>query len=289
MEIDPWPDPDDHFDTTPWDGRDTSPGFFNEHSIWVIHEGSVNHLRFCLVGTTNACQVVPEPGYQQDHGCGGATMKTQRWLVCAVLAGLAALLALHGGDICSTIASDESLAHAFVGSQGQVRRTNADTSIPDTTNPNSSAVLQAKAAMAALFELEDSMGPMPKPPEGWTPSYPKKPTPIAKLPTLKSRTGPVGQLREAIRWFESLEKGQEYSQQQTEYWTARLARAGIQLDARECRQGICRMSITYNRWFGRQPTSDSSRIALESWSFTAIAPDGRPEGHMFYVTSPENR
>ena len=88
---------------------------------------------------------------------------------------------------------------------------------------------------------------------------------------------------EAIRWFERLPQGKE-TREETVASRARMAKMGFELIAKECRQELCRLSITYLNWNNRRPVKDSAKIRPASWSFTRIAPDGRVEGHLFVVT-----
>lgn len=115
-------------------------------------------------------------------------------------------------------------------------------------------------------------------------SHYEMPAPELNLAVLERSYDPDTQLREAIRWFESLPKGKKTAHGELEAAKSRMASVGIELSARECRQGICRLSFTYANRTSNHRSQTSASIRPDAWSFTSVAADGRIEGHIFVVS-----
>jgi len=154
---------------------------------------------------------------------------------------------------------------------------------------DSHAVSVATNVLASIRDMEAAMlsghGPTPQPDIS---SAPKSPA-WAKLPKLDPQGEPASNLRKAVRWFESLPKGQPPTRQQFDSDRARMAKAGLGLINKECRQGICRLSFTYLNWGSRSAPKVSSQIWSEAWSFTTVGPDGNPQGHIFIENRDQER
>ena len=214
-------------------------------------------------------------------------MKNRRWwFLATVLAGasILALLFCHRRDTAglNSISMD---AEANMDTDSRLARTRSSPRGVDMSN--SRTIARTSKALGMLFAIDDSI-PMFHVPDGWSPPEPKAPPEPPRLPVLKSTGSPSEKLADAVRWFESLPKGKKPSPQEWQAEKARMARAGMELAVDECRQGICRFSFTYNERNSTRPPTDFAQIRQQSWSFTIIAPDGRPEAHIFLV-NPDRR
>jgi len=139
---------------------------------------------------------------------------------------------------------------------------------------------RALSAINALHEYEATM--IPDHEVGRKPNAPSasKPRESTTLPDLKAKGKPDDQLKQAIRWFESLPKSKP-NHKAVDLEKERMAEVGLDLTTKDCRNGICRLSFIYNVWASPHPAQASANMWPHAWSFTTITPDGKIHGHMF--------
>ena len=139
----------------------------------------------------------------------------------------------------------------------------------------------AESLLSIFYSLEDKvMAGLESVDE---PESPEEVEPLATtvLPDLPIRETPDAGLREAVAWFESLKKEPEIPQKQYDSMKRQMAKSGLELHIKECRQGICRSSFTYTNWHPRRPARAAARAYPLSWIFTTIDPDGKPRDDIF--------
>ena len=141
------------------------------------------------------------------------------------------------------------------------------------------------AAMVTAKRLGDTISSRFSPPPGWTPEAVGSSVGSA-MPKMRPGIEPRIQLRDALRWFEGLPRTSESTPADLEAMRTRLSRVGVELVARECRSGFCRLSVVYSDQTSRQLIErmggqDSLKSRPNWWSFSIINGQGRVEGHVF--------
>lgn len=191
-------------------------------------------------------------------------------------------------DPSATLASSTALPNASTSAAGSIHgatTTGVDSetaSFEPQPDPNAMAVLARIHNREASMTRGVTLANAPKP------AAIKKPVGPVTLPDLKPGGDPAQTLKKAIRWFESLPNDNPLSPAKTASAKARMAKSGLDLTKKECRQGICRLSFTYMNWGTRKTPKPSANIWPEVWSFTTIGADGRPQGHVF-IQNPNHR
>jgi hypothetical protein len=210
-------------------------------------------------------------------------MKHQWLIPVAVIVGVC-VWALCGGQSRSTNTAENSRQSGTLADDDPAQASD-DLVTQADDDPVPELLSEADLALDIVIAIQDSMNSVMEAPRGWAPPPEAVPAKTPSLPSLDPSGSPDDNLREAIRWFEALPKGKQLSPLALDAAKTRMAKIGLELSTKECREGICRTSFTYAEWTYPRPPKASAQILPHSWSFTTIAPDGRVEAHVFMVSN----
>jgi hypothetical protein len=168
----------------------------------------------------------------------------------AITAGVALLVAVGSLSIAIVRESTRSRAQRVVAHDQfnlHAAETNGESTEPTAAVPDAQVEVvddpdpMVASASAGFARFESDRNLAFSPPPGWIPPRAAPDGDAFVMPRLRAGLDPRAQLEDALRWFQGLPRTQEISQAQIQATRTRLEAVGIDLQARECRSGICRM------------------------------------------------